>query len=400
MANADRILVIDDDDSVCGIVSAVAKTMGFDCVATKDPTSFPEHITPSTTLILLDLMMPGMDGIEVLRLLGERHVQARILLMSGMNKRVLETAEKLAQSLGLQVIGHLHKPVPLEALRNTLEAVAKMGPPMPEVEVPALALPDEQLVEAIERDEFVNHYQPQVSLATGVVTGFEALARWRHPELGLLPPDCFIARIEALGLIDRLCLRTAELALTDLKGFGMIGGALPRISLNASMHSLHNLEFPDRLEALAQSQGIPANKIAIEVTESGLIRQLSRTLDVLTRLRMKGFHLSIDDFGTGYAMMQQLQNVPATELKIDKSLVELMHENDSERVMVEKVIEIGHGLDMEVVAEGVTVKEQFDLLHKMGCDGAQGYLISRAMPAERVPGWLAEFGRHKARREH
>jgi len=170
--------------------------------------------------------------------------------------------------------------------------------------------------------------------------------------------------------------------------------------LNASMHSLHNLEFPDRLEALAQSQGIPANKIAIEVTESGLIRQLSRTLDVLTRLRMKGFHLSIDDFGTGYAMMQQLQNVPATELKIDKSLVELMHENDSERVMVEKVIEIGHGLDMEVVAEGVTVKEQFDLLHKMGCDGAQGYLISRAMPAERVPGWLAEFGRHKARREH
>lgn len=400
MANADRILVIDDDDSVCGIVSAVAKTMGFDCVATKDPASFQKHITPSTTLILLDLMMPGMDGIEVLRLLGERHVQARILLMSGMNKRVLETAEKLAQSLGLQVIGHLHKPVPLQALRNTLEAVAKMGPPMPQVEVPALALPDEQLLEAFERDEFVNHYQPQVSLSTGEVTGFEALARWRHPELGLLPPDCFIARIEALGMIDRLCMRTAELALTDLKGFGMIGGAIPRISLNASTNSLHNLEFPDRFEALAQSQGIPANKIAIEVTESGLIRQLSRTLDVLTRLRMKGFHLSIDDFGTGYAMMQQLQNVPATELKIDKSLVDLMHENDSERVMVEKVIEIGHGLDMEVVAEGVTVKEQFDLLRKMGCDGAQGYLISPAMPAERVPGWLAEFGQHKPRRKH
>lgn len=395
MANADRILVIDDDEAVCGIVSALAKTMGFDCVTTKDPTSFLDLITPSTTLILLDLMMPGMDGIEVLRLLGERHAQARILLMSGMDKRVLETAEKLAQSLGLQVIGRMHKPVPLQALRNTLEAVAKMGPPQMPVEVPTLALPDEQLRAAIERDEFVSHYQPQVNLATGEVTGFEALARWRHPELGLLPPDCFIARIEQLGLIDKLCLRTAELALIDLKGFSLVNGAMPRLSLNASMHSLHNLEFPDQFVALAQSHGVATNKIAIEVTESGLVRQLSRTLDVLTRLRMKGFPLSIDDFGTGYAMMQQLQNVPATELKIDKSLVDLMHENDSDRVMVEKVIEIGHGLGMEVVAEGVTVQEQYDLLRRMGCDGAQGYLISRPMPAERVPGWLGEFARAK-----
>ncbi len=276
MANADRVLVIDDDDIVCGIVSALAKTMGFDCVTTKDPTSFLDLITPSTTLILLDLMMPGMDGIEVLRLLGERHAQARVLLMSGMDKRVLETAEKLAQSLGLQVIGHLHKPVPLQALRNTLEAVAKMGLPEMPVEVPALALPDEQLRAAIEREEFVNHYQPQVSLATGEVTGFEALARWRHPELGLLPPDCFITRIEGMGLIDRLCLQTAELALTDLKGFGKINGSIPRISLNASMHSLHNLEFPDQFAALSQKHGIPPEKIAIEVTESGLMRQLSR----------------------------------------------------------------------------------------------------------------------------
>lgn len=400
MANADRILVIDDDDTVCGIVSALAKTMGFDCVTTKDPTSFPNLITPSTTLILLDLMMPGMDGIEVLRLLGERRAQARILLMSGMDKRVLETAEKLALSLGLQVLGHIHKPVPLLTLRNTLEAVAKMGPPEMPVEVPALALPDEQLREAIDRDEFVNHYQPQVSLTTGAVTGFEALARWRHPELGLLPPDLFITRIESLGLIDKLCLRTAELALIDLKGFGKINGSMPRISLNASMHSLHNLEFPDQLAALSQAQGVPPEKIAIEVTESGLMRQLSRALDVLTRLRMKGFPLSIDDFGTGYAMMQQLQNVPATELKIDKSLVDLMHENDTDRVMVEKVIEIGHGLGMEVVAEGVAVQEQYDLLRKMGCDGAQGFLISRALPPERIPGWLAEFAGHNTLRVH
>jgi EAL domain-containing protein (putative c-di-GMP-specific phosphodiesterase class I) len=132
------------------------------------------------------------------------------------------------------------------------------------------------------------------------------------------------------------------------------------------------------------------------VTESGLARQLSRTLDVLTRLRMKGFKLSIDDFGTGYAMMRQLQNVPATELKIDKSLVEHMQNNDSERVMVEKVIEMGHELGMEVMAEGVATQRQFDLLRQKGCDGAQGFLISRPLPCEAIQAWLAEYAARPA----
>lgn len=391
MANANRILVIDDDDVVCGIVAALAGTMGFECATTRDPASFLNLITPDISFILLDLMMPGMDGIEVLRMLGEQRSKARILLMSGMDKRVLETAEKLAQSLGLPVVGHMQKPVPLEELRDMLAALATMGAPEALVEPPPLALPDGQLRLAIEREEFVNYYQPQISLATGHVIGFEALARWRHPKLGLIPPDSFIARIESLGLIDRLCWLTAELALKDIREYGLLEGDLPRLSVNASMHSLHDLSFPDSFVKMAARYGFPTERISIEVTESGLARQLSRTLDVLTRLRMKGFKLSIDDFGTGYAMMRQLQNVPATELKIDKSLVERMHGNDSERIMVEKVIELGHELEMEVMAEGVATQEQLDVLRLKGCDGAQGFLISRPLPAEQIPAWVAQF---------
>jgi len=196
MANDHRIVVIDDDNTICDIVSAVAATIGFDCATTKDSTPFQDLITPDTTLILLDLMMPELDGIEVLRLLGGMQCKARILLMSGMDKRVLETAEKLAHSLGLQVIGHLQKPVPVWELRATLESVAATSVPAPKTEAPHLRITDGQLKLALERDEFFNFYQPQISLLTGDVIGVEALARWKHPERGIVLPEHFIARIE------------------------------------------------------------------------------------------------------------------------------------------------------------------------------------------------------------
>jgi EAL domain-containing protein (putative c-di-GMP-specific phosphodiesterase class I)/FixJ family two-component response regulator len=389
MANKDQILVIDDDSAICEMVSALARTMGLDCAATKEPSTFLSLVTPDTSLIVLDLMMPEMDGIEVLRLLGEHRCNARILLMSGMDRRVLETAEKLATSLGLEVVGHLQKPFPLPDLKEVLVALASMGKPEAHAELPRVAIPDEQLEEAINREAFMNFYQPQVSLLTGKVTGVEALARWIHPTRGLVFPESFIARIESLGLIDKLCWSTAKLALVEAKQFIGTDGTALRLSLNASMHSLGNLEFPDTIVGLAKQSDFPVEKIVIEVTESGLASQISRTLDVLTRLRMKGFQLSIDDFGTGYAMMRQLQNVPATELKIDKSIVETMHVNDSDRVMVEKIIEMGHELGMRVIAEGVTTQVQYDLLRLKGCDGAQGYLFGRPLPASELVKWIA-----------
>jgi EAL domain-containing protein (putative c-di-GMP-specific phosphodiesterase class I)/FixJ family two-component response regulator len=389
MANADRILVIDDDNSVCELVSALARTMGFDCATTKDAAAFSSLVFPDTALILLDLMMPGMDGIEVLRLLGERRCRARILLMSGMDKRILETAERLAHSLGLQVVGHLQKPFPLTDLRTLLETYAGSVEPEQSVENPPVAVSNEQLRKAIERREIVNFYQPQISLETGQVTGVEALARWQHPELGLILPESFISRVEALGLIDKLFWATAELAMREAKEFGSSDGSPLRLSLNVSMMSLHDLEFPDAVLNLAKSQDFPADKIAVEITETRLISELSRTLDVLARLRMKDFQLSIDDFGSGYAMMRQLQNVPATELKIDKSIVEKMHVNDNDRVMVEKIIEMGHELGMEVVAEGVMTQEQYDLLRLKDCDGAQGFYFTRALPAAELMAWIA-----------
>src|SRR5580700_9890105 len=210
MANEHRILVIDDDNTICEVVSALARTLGFECVTTKDATSFTDSISADTDLILLDLVMPGMDGIEVLRMLGERRCRAQILLMSGVDKRVLETAEKLAHSLGLRVVGHLQKPFPLPDLKGMLEGIAALAVQTYDQEAPTVEITDNQLRNAIVRREFVNFYQPQIQLSTGKMTGVEALARWRHPDRGLVLPDNFISRIESLGLIDSLCWSTAE----------------------------------------------------------------------------------------------------------------------------------------------------------------------------------------------
>ena len=163
------------------------------------------------------------------------------------------------------------------------------------------------------------------------------------------------------------------------------------LSLNASVYSLHDLKFPDMLVSIAEKHGISPANVTIEITESGLIEELSRTLDILTRLRMKQVKLSIDDFGTGYATMQQLRNIPATELKIDKSFVQDMQGNEKDRIMVRKTIEMGHELGMRVVAEGVETREQLDILRQDGCDCVQGYLFSRPLPPAELVVWLKTY---------
>jgi EAL domain-containing protein (putative c-di-GMP-specific phosphodiesterase class I) len=246
------------------------------------------------------------------------------------------------------------------------------------------------LVLAIEQDQFVLHYQPQLSIATNKVVGIEALVRWKHPERGLIFPDNFIAQLEALGLIDRLGWLVANRGLAEMKQTADANGDLPVLSLNISAYSLFDLKFTDLFISRLSAHGIAAQKVTLEITESGLIKDISNTLDVLTRLRMKHIQLSIDDFGTGYAMMQQLRLVPATELKIDRSFVQNVHVNHSDRVMVQKTIEIGHALSMKVVAEGVETLEQLDFLRAHGCDTAQGYFFSHPLPVEQLVVWLKQ----------
>jgi EAL domain-containing protein (putative c-di-GMP-specific phosphodiesterase class I) len=332
-----------------------------------------------------------MDGVELLRLLGERKCKAGIVLMSGVGKRTLESAGQLAQVLGLSIAGHLHKPFRLTELEDVFQKQAERETLLVTQQSPQIAIQKEELCHAIERDQFVLHYQPQIDIETGRVVGVEALVRWQHPERGLIFPDSFIGRMEELGLIDDLGWIVASRGMSEVGQFANGDGKAPMLSLNASVYSLHDLKFPDRIVALAEKHGVSPANLTIEITETGLIKELSNTLDILTRLRMKQVKLSIDDFGTGYAMMQQLRNIPATELKIDKSFVDEMSSSDRDRIMIQKTIEMGHELGMQVIAEGVETQEQLDLLRVKGCDSAQGYLFSRPLPVKEAVRWLETY---------
>jgi EAL domain-containing protein (putative c-di-GMP-specific phosphodiesterase class I)/CheY-like chemotaxis protein len=391
MATVQSILVIDDEYDVGKFICAAAQAIGLHCTVTTDAATFLETLTPETPLVLLDLILPEMDGIELLRLLAQQECRAAIVLMSGAGNRVLETAEQLAQTLGLHIVGHLNKPFRLTELqsiltKHTAPIASRAAGPKPQD-----VIPDEELRSAIEHNEFVLHYQPQIEIATGTVIGVEALVRWQHPERGMIFPDAFIGRTEALGLIDQLGWITFKQGMRDVGYFADDNGTIPLLALNVSVLSLCDLKFPDTFIALLKKHGVPAENVILEIIESGLMRELSSTLDVLTRLRMNKVKLSIDDFGTGYSMMQQLRDIPATELKIDKSFVQNLFDNDRNRVIVLKTIEIGHELGMKVVAEGVETQEQLDFLRANHCDALQGYLFSRPLAVGDLLDWLKEY---------
>jgi len=391
MTAIEKILVVDDEKDVGELVSAACEVIGFKCTTTLDAKTFLEKLTPDTNLILLDLMMPEMDGIELLRLLSQQKCKAGIILMSGVGKRTMETAGQLAEVLGLSIVGNLQKPFRLAELEDVLRNHAQPRAPETVAQGSGIAILRDELRAAIEGDEFVLHYQPQIDLATGRVIGVEALVRWQHPERGLILPDDFIGRMEELGLIDDLGWLIVNLGMSEVAQFVNGSGMPPMLALNASVYSLHDLTFPDVLVSFAEMHGLSPSNITIEITETGLIMELSNTLDILTRLRMKQVGLSIDDFGTGYAMMQQLKNIPATEMKIDKTFIRDLHINERNRIMARKTIEMGHELGMHVIAEGVETQEQLDWLRANGCDRVQGYLFSRPLPAKELVNWLGEY---------
>jgi len=384
-----HLLVVDDDPDMAAFIADVAQMVGYRCTLATDTAHFTAALGPDVSLIMLDLMLPDTDGIELLRVLGQRGYAGRVALMSGVDPRVLATADDLAKALGLQVLRHFQKPIRMVELaaflRQHVVGHTDSGRGTRDRQTVSAA----ELQCAIVEDQFLLHYQPQLEIASGAVVGVEALVRWRHPERGLLSPDAFIGLAESLGCIDALGWLVMQRGLREWSAWTIPGAPLT-LSLNVSAHSLSDLALPDKLLALTQQYGVSPARIVLEITESGLARELAKALDVLTRLRMKQFQLSIDDFGTGYAMMQQLRRVPATELKIDRPFVQDAVTDTRARVIVQKTIELGHELGMRVVGEGVETPRHLDLLKAHACDIAQGYLFSRPLAVPDLVDWFGQ----------
>jgi diguanylate cyclase len=242
---------------------------------------------------------------------------------------------------------------------------------------------------AITRHELVLHYQPKVSVTTGEFHSVEALVRWNHPSRGLLAPDAFIPIAESTAVIHPLTKEILRQALMQARSWQDQGWTIP-VAVNISARSLHDLEFPLEVQQQLDTIGVPAELLALELTESAIMTDASRALTVLQALDALGVSLSIDDFGTGYSSMAYLRKIPVRELKIDRSFVKGLSTEHSDLVLVQSAVDLGHNLGLHVVAEGVEDAATQAALTAMGCDLMQGYHISRPVPAAALDQWLTE----------
>jgi diguanylate cyclase (GGDEF)-like protein/PAS domain S-box-containing protein len=245
------------------------------------------------------------------------------------------------------------------------------------------------LRQALERRELVVHYQPQVELATGRVSGVEALLRWEHPVRGLLQPDDFMPVAERSGLMDRLTRYVIDEALRHQQMWRHAGHELP-VAVNVSMLNLLDPAFPTDVLALLDRWGAPASSLSLEITEHTVVADRVRVEDVLSWLAECGLKIAIDDFGTGYSSLALLRRLPLHGIKIDRSFVRAMTSDHDDAVIVRSTIELAHNLGLKVIAEGVATAEIYDELVRLGCDSAQGFHLGAALPAREIALWLED----------
>jgi diguanylate cyclase (GGDEF)-like protein len=250
-----------------------------------------------------------------------------------------------------------------------------------------------ELRRAIENEELVLHFQPKAELESGCIVGVEALVRWQHPERGFIPPNEFVPIAERTGLIKPLSRYVVATALRQCGAWRAAGLDL-HVAVNLTIPDLLDLELPDLIAGLLAETLVRPDQLELEITESTILADPFRVRQVLTRLNEMGLRLAIDDFGTGYSSLAYLRRLPVQTIKIDRSFVMDMCENASDATIVRSTIDLGRNLGLDVVAEGVETQEEWNALRAQGCTLAQGYFISKPLPAEELAGLLEERGLH------
>lgn len=398
-----RIVLLDDDPFMLKLLSHMLAQLRYTrVVSCSSGQQALQHVTDphdAVDLILLDINMPGMDGVEFIRRLVECQYGGSVILVSGENSRIRESVEKLIEAHRLIALGHLQKPV---SPRELASLVSRLKPNIGNSSsrrISQQSYSAEELRDALTQGDLVNYYQPKVAFATGYVVGVESLVRWQHPADGLIYPDQFIELAADHGLMTEVTRVVLSAAMHQAKNWSRSGYHLP-VAVNVSMHDLTALDFPDVAESQARSAGIDPSLITLEVTEGQMMRRMSTALDVITRLGIKRFRLAIDDFGTGHSSLAQLRDLPFDELKVDRGFVHGASTDETRRVICSASLRMAHQLQMQVVGEGIENQEDWDCLSALGCDVGQGYFIARPMPAAKVVDWIHDWGERNRGTNH
>ncbi len=376
-----RLLIIDDEEDICDLIAEIGERHGLEARSTSNAENVPQILESGPhDVIMLDLMMPGTDGVELLRILSEKAKGTQLCLISGSDARVLNSARRLASAHGLNVVAALEKPLSIQTLNSFFDSISNSGK---DKDVGNQAL-------ALAKGEFCLYYQPVIELSTRRVKGLEALARWQHPDRGILLPDAFLRQLTDEGLMQELTNFVIDTAIKEASALRQSGENMT-MAVNITASTLLDLSLPDQISDICKKNNVPADTLILEVTETEAMRDVTRTMDVLLRMRLRNIGVSIDDFGTGHSSLRELQRMPFSELKIDKSFVTDAPNSKDCEVIVNSVINLGHNLGLKVIAEGIEDERTWNMLRDKGCDFAQGYYMGHPMTAANLRPWMENW---------
>ncbi|HET9578094.1 MAG TPA: EAL domain-containing response regulator [Usitatibacter sp.] len=389
-----RFLVVEDQGFQRWAMGHMLETLGatrvFSAGDGQAALEIVRSLDPPVDIVLTDLNMPGMDGIEFIRHLGELAMPPALIVASEQDRSLIASVGTMARTYGVEVLDAIEKPVTGKKLAAALDNFSRRASAAERA--PGPDFPVDEILHGIARDEFEPYFQAKVEVATGKVRGAEALARWRHPQHGIVLPVSFVHKLEAAAQIDALTMAQLAKASAACRDWRAAGFELS-VAVNVSLVSLADISLADRVLAIVTRHGLDPRHVTIEVTETAAASHLGKVLENLSRLRMRGFGLSIDDYGTGYSSMQQLVRIPFTELKIDQSFVRNAPTQPSSRAMLESSLDMAGKLGIVSVAEGVESRQEMRLLAELGCPVAQGYYIARPMAANDFLRWLVDAQR-------
>jgi EAL domain-containing protein (putative c-di-GMP-specific phosphodiesterase class I) len=378
--NSNRLLVFDSDAACGGAIAAAATASGYEVARAAATGQFLQYLQLwNPAFILLDISKPEDEGAALFQQLCEARHQALILLMAPLaDQGRLHLLNHLGTRHGLSMAGMIFKPLHCTELDRTLADLRNSRHWLSET----------TLAGALERGEFFLEYQPLNDLRTGHVSSVETLIRWRHPQRGLIRPDVFIPFAESTDAIGPVTRWVASTAIAELGAWARQGFEL-ELAFNLSACNLWDADLaPAILEACGKAEVAPS-RITLELTETAAVERPDEAVAALSQLRLSGLKLAIDDFGTGYSSLAQLRRLPFSQIKIDRSLITDCRPSRRAMQIIGTVVELARGMGLHCIAEGVETRSDLDAVVSLGCDKAQGYLISQPLPADRLLPWLA-----------
>jgi EAL domain-containing protein (putative c-di-GMP-specific phosphodiesterase class I)/CheY-like chemotaxis protein len=349
---------------------------------------FQDSFAPAVAIAIIDLQLPGMDGIELIRNLAALKCRTRLIVVGAQASTLMFSVETLAQAYGVDLLGTMTKPVSGAKLEALIQNYAPPVQPSSREKGPTFSFGE--VGAGMQAGQFEPFFQPKIELETGQVKGLESFARWRHPEHGVLGPGAFIDALEQNNRIDFLDWNMIEKSIERCREFHDMGIPIS-ISINLSPETLAHPAFMQQIAACVGRHRVMPDYITFEMPESSVLTNDPSFVERLVRLRMAGYGLAIDDYGTGRSNLQLLARIPFSELKIDRSFVDGASKRRALGTVLSSCLGLARSLDRMSVAVGVETKQDWDFLQGLGCTYAQGYHIASPMEAKAFPGWLEDW---------